>query len=157
MWILIFYKYCIEYFANNKLGVFFLSKLSPLIMVLVITLLVQPKRKCLSITCQCYSSKTEHCTRYCTKYLHTVTVNFVTQGTNQRIMLCESAKVVFLPATAESAVTTVTTIIPRNTPSWPQTCIKALSINTKPTEENKPAMVWGEVRSRHFTQLRRED
>lgn len=44
-----------------------------------------------------------------------ITVNFVTQG----IMLCELAKVVFLPATAESAVITVTTIIPRNTPRWP--------------------------------------
>lgn len=84
-------------------------------------------------------------------------VYYVTQITAQWIMLCASAKGIFLPATEESAVLTVTrTIRPRSTVCCPQARRTEPSITTKPAEETKPAMVWRAVHSWHFKQLQRE-
>lgn len=72
-------------------------------------------------------------------------------------MLCTSAKGVFLPATEESAVLTVTrSIRPRSAVCCPQARRTEPSITTKPEEETKPAMVWRGGLSRHFKQLQRE-
>lgn len=72
-------------------------------------------------------------------------------------MLRASAKGVFLPATEERVVLTVSrSIRPTSAARRPQARGTAPSITTKPAEETEPAMVWRGGHSRHFKQLHRQ-
>lgn len=72
-------------------------------------------------------------------------------------MLRASAKGVFLPATEECVVLTVSrTIRPISAACCPQARRTEPSITTKPAEETEPAMVWRGGHSRHFKQLQRQ-
>lgn len=91
-------------------------------------------------------------------HFYSKSMHVISLVTAQWIMLCTSAKGVFLPVTEESAVLTVIrTIRPsRSAVCCPQARRTEPSITTKPAEETKPAMVWRGVHSRHFKQLQRE-